>query len=167
MPHIQELAQRFGEMVVLQQRVGFDILPLERIQPLQRVNLQSTRSHLLPWPATGSAKMLLAFAPEAEQEDIMRMLHPISYTGKTLQSKAALKAALEQIRRAGYAVTDEERDDGVWGVAAPVFEAGQANFAIALAAPKFRMTAQLMATVITAVMAAAAAVSKELEAAEF
>jgi len=167
LPHMKDLAQRFGEMVVLQQRVGYDILPLERIQPPQRVSLQSTRSHLLPWPATSSAKMLLAFAPPAEQEEILRMLHPTHYTGRTLQSKAALKVALEQIKRTGYAVTDEERDEGVWGVAAPVFQGGQANYGIAIAAPKFRKTAQRMAAVTEAVVAAAAAVTQDLAAVEF
>lgn len=167
LPHMKDLAQRFGEMVVLQQRVGYDILPLERIQPPQRVSLQSTRSHLLPWPATGSAKMLLAFAPAAEQEEILRMLHPTSYTGKTLQSKAALRVALDQIKRIGYAVTDEERDEGVWGVAAPVFDREKASYGIAIAAPKFRMTAQSTAAITEAVISAAAAVTKDLAAVDF
>ena len=167
LPHMKDLAQRFGEMVVLQQRVGYDILPLERIQPPQRVSLASTRSHLLPWPATGSAKMLLAFAPAAEQEDILRMLHPTSYTGKTLQSKAALRVALDQIKRAGYAITDEERDEGVWGVAAPVFDRDKASFGIAIAAPKFRMTPQSTAAITQAVVAAATAVTKDLAAVDF
>ncbi|MCZ4314826.1 IclR family transcriptional regulator [Comamonadaceae bacterium G21597-S1] len=166
-PHIKQLADRFGEMVVLQQRVGYDILPLERIQPPQRVSLQSTRSHLLPWPATSSAKLLLAFAPQGEQDEILRMLHPTSYTGKTLQSKASLRVALDQVRKVGYAITDEERDEGVWGAAAPVFENGSASYALAIAAPKFRMTAQTTTAIVAAVMAAAEALSKDIAAVDF
>lgn len=166
-PYLRELAERFGEMVVLQQRIGFDILPLERMQTPQRVTLASTRSHLLPWPATGSAKLLLAYAPASEQEEIFRTLHPIGYTGKTLQSKAALKVALEQIRRQGYAVTDEERDEGVWGVAAPVFDRDVVRYSIAIAAPKFRMTPAKMAAITEAVTTAAAAVTKAFAAVDF
>ena len=166
-PHLRELAARFGEMVVLQQRIGYDIVPLERIQPPQRVSLASTRSHMLPWPATGSAKLLLAFAPAQEQDEILRLLHPMSYTGKTLQSKAALRVALDQIRRAGYAVTDEERDEGVWGVAAPVLERDKACYSVAVAVPKFRMTPERTAAITEAVVSAAAAVTRDFAAVDF
>lgn len=166
-PHLRALADSFGEMVVLQQRMGYDIVALERISSPQRVSLASTRSHLLPWPATGSAKLLLALAPQAERDEIMKIVHPTSYTGSTLQSKAALKLDLDRIRERGYSVTDEERDEGVWGMAAAVYERGEAKYAVAIAAPKFRMTAAKMAAITEAVRAAAAAITTDLAATDF
>jgi DNA-binding IclR family transcriptional regulator len=167
MPYLKEVSERFGEMIVLQQRIGYEIFPLERLQAPQRVTLASTRSHLLPWPATSSAKTLLAFAEPEEQEELLRMLHPTVYTSKTLQSKAALRVALEQIRRIGHATTDEERDEGVWGVSAPVFERGRAVYAIAVAAPKFRISAQKAKAITESVVAAGAAITQGLKDIDF
>lgn len=167
LPHLRALSETFGELVVLQQRTGYDIIALERVNSPQRVSLASTRSHLLPWPATGSAKLLLALAPQAERDAILKMVHPTAYTGNTLQSKAALRVALDRIRETGYAITDEERDEGVWGVAAPVFERDVANHALAIACPKFRMTPQKIAAITDAVVAAAAAITEDLAATDF
>ena len=166
-PHLRALADTFGEVVVLQQRVGYDIVALERIMSPQRVSLASTRSHLLPWPATSSAKLLLAMAAVAEREAIFKMLHPTIYTRKTLQSKAALKVELDRIRETGLAVTDEERDEGVWGVAAPVLERGEARYAVAVAAPKFRMTAAKTSAIAESVRNAAEAITRDLSATDF
>jgi DNA-binding IclR family transcriptional regulator len=161
-PHLQAVADTFGELMVLQQRVGYEILSLDRIQTQQRVSIASTRSHLLPWPGTSSAKLLLAYAPPGEQAELMRLLHPTVYTPRTVRSKAALRVQLERVVHDGYAVTDEERDEGVWGVAAPVFERGRAVYAIGLAAPKFRMTSEKAPGAIEAVKAAAAAATRDL-----
>jgi DNA-binding IclR family transcriptional regulator len=161
-PKLQALGAEFGEMVVLQQRVGFDIVALHRVESPQRVNLSSTRSHMLPWPATASAKLLLAFAPRTEYDHIMRAAQPTIYTSKTITSKAGLLRDLEQVRKRGYAITNEERDEGVWGVAAPVLEQGEVRYCIALAALKFRVTDKKDARLIEAVQRAAAEVSQEL-----
>jgi DNA-binding IclR family transcriptional regulator len=166
-PHLRALADAFGEMVVLQQRIGYDIVAVERIMSPQRVSLAYTRSHLLPWPATGSAKLLLALAPSVERDALMRMLQPMSYTGRTLETKSALRDALERIRKKGFAITDEERDEGVWGVAAPVREPTQVQYAVAIAAPKFRMTSAKISSVIDSVRHTAESIAKDLAATEF
>lgn len=160
---MQELSERFKEMIVLQQRAGDDIISIERVASPLRINLSSTRSHLLPWPATSSAKLLVAYAPEAQQNAILKLMHPVMYTPNTLKAKAALKAELEQIRNDGFSVTDEERDEGVWGVAAPIYEGDDVNYALAVAAPKFRMTEVKIKQIIEAVVEAAGKITRELE----
>ncbi len=45
-------------------------------------------------------------------------------TSRTLTSRAALEENLRQVRRCGYAVTDEELEPGLVAVAAPVFRDG-------------------------------------------
>lgn len=164
---LRKLAEQTGEMVVLQQRVGSDIVPLERIASSQRITLASTRSHMLPWPATSSAKLLLAYTPPAEQQDIIRVSHPTNYTSHTLQSKAALKVALEQIVRDGYALTNEERDEGVWGVAAPIFEHDTVRYAVAIAVPAFRVTPDKARMLIDGVVGTAKQITAALAETEF
>lgn len=162
-PTLREIAARFGELVVLHERVEHDIIALDRIESPQRVSLNSTRSHLLPWPATASAKLLLACAPPAERAALRRMLHPVRYTTHTIMGKAELKAELDRIATRGYALTEEERDEGVWGVAAPILENGAARYCIAIAAPRFRLDGARIQAMIEAVCAGARAVTAALE----
>jgi DNA-binding IclR family transcriptional regulator len=164
LPRLESLAQEFGEMVVTQQRVGMEIISLRRAAPMQRVVLKSSKSHLLPWPATASAKALLAFASQPEREEIIPALSPWAYTTKTLPDMDSLLLDLECIRQRGYAITNEERDEGVWGAAAPVFERELAPYCISFAAPVFRVTAEKRSKILHALVRAAAALTEELRA---
>lgn len=166
-PHLASLSERYGELVVLNQRVGHEMITLDRIESRHRVAISYTRSQLLPWPATGSAKLLLAFAPEPERTPLMKLLKPQRYTHKTLATRAAMLKELERIRREGYALTDEERDEGVWGVAAPISLRADVQHCIAIAVPRFRITAKKLPGVITATTAAAAAITHALAAVDF
>ena len=166
-PQLAALAERYGELVVLNQRVGHEMITLDRIESCHRVAISFTRSQLLPWPATGSAKLLLAFAAEPERGQLLKMLQPQRYTSKTLATRPALLKNLERIRRDGYALTDEERDEGVWGAAAPVYLRGEVQYCIAIAVPRFRITGKKLPQFIAATTAAAAKVTHNLAAMDF
>jgi IclR family acetate operon transcriptional repressor len=72
--------------------------------------------------STGMGKALLAWLPESEVDRIVRARGLPAYTLKTISSPAALKSELAQVRRLGYAVSIEENEPGVCGIAAPVFD---------------------------------------------
>ena len=62
-------------------------------------------------------------------------------TSRTLTSRAALEENLRQVRRCGYAVTDEELEPGLVAVAAPVFRDGAVVVAaLSVSAPASRLT---------------------------
>ena len=44
------------------------------------------------------------------------------YTDKTITDSASLKAAIQQAREQGYAITDQELDSGLRSIAVPVFD---------------------------------------------
>jgi DNA-binding IclR family transcriptional regulator len=61
-------------------------------------------------------------------------------TSRTLTSRAALEENLRQVRRNGYAVTDEELEPGLVAVAAPVFRDGAVVVgALSVSAPASRL----------------------------
>ena len=152
---------------MLHQRVGPDLLTLDRVESRQSISIRATRSHLLPWPATASAKLLLAFAPEAERAELMGRLEPTRFTANTLPDLPALRAALEEIRISGIAYTNEERNEGVWGVAAPVFHRGDVRNCVAIAVPRFRVNDGNIASFATAVQNAATRIGEALGAVDF
>ena len=62
-------------------------------------------------------------------------------TSRTLTSRAALEDNLRQVRRCGYAVTDEELEPGLVAVAAPVYRDGAVVVgALSVSAPASRLS---------------------------
>ena len=162
LPHMRALVERFKENVVLSERIGSEIIGLERLQSPHQIVLKSSRTHLLPWPATGSAKVFLACAPEPERSQMLAALTPTAYTGHTVSDLPALEQHLAQVQAQGYAESDEERDEGVWGASVPVWSQGLCRYALSLVGPKFRVSPELRAEMIKALVQAGQAISKEL-----
>jgi IclR family KDG regulon transcriptional repressor len=75
-----------------------------------------------PLHSTGMGKALLAWLPQSEVDRIVKSRGLTAYTRNTISSPIALKAELAQVRRLGYAVSIEENEPGVCGIAAPVFD---------------------------------------------
>jgi DNA-binding IclR family transcriptional regulator len=159
---MHELAEKFQEVVVLNERVGQEIIALDRIESPQRIVLKSTRTHLLPWPATGSAKVLLAFAAKDDYDALVAALTPTPYTEHTIRTKPQLLKHLEGVRRAGYATSDEERDQDVWGASVPLFQGGECRHALSVVGPKFRLTAARRAAILDELRQAGEEISRQL-----
>ncbi len=162
MPHMRELADRFKENVVLNECIGTEIMGLERVQSPHQIVLKSSRTHLLPWPATGSAKVFLAFAADSERSHIVASLTPTAYTANTLSTVPALEEHLRQVKAQGYAVSDEERDEGVWGASVPLFAQDACRYALSVVGPKFRIPKNTRTQIIEALVQAGQAISRDL-----
>ena len=165
-PHLIGLRDRFDEAVTLYERVGMDMVFLDRYASRQRITVTFERSRLLPWPGHASAKLLLALAPESERNACLAVMKPVRYAAKTLPDKPALLTELERIRRDRHAISDEEIGNGMWAVAAPVFSADEARYCVSVAAPKFRIAgkSQLAKQILTATKATAETLTTELKA---
>jgi len=65
-------------------------------------------------------KVLLAYRPWEEVQRIMAGVTMQQHTPNTITSMDRLRSALEQIRQAGYGMTDQELELGVRSAAAPI-----------------------------------------------
>src|SRR5262249_4575723 len=68
---------------------------------------------------------LLAFHPDGPSAAAKGLRSMHAYTDRTRTSSVQLAADLDHARRQGFAVSDEERELGVRGVAVPVFVPGR------------------------------------------
>lgn len=137
-----KLSDRFNETVLFNELVDFDVVTLERIESRQRIRLASTRGSLLPWPATASAKLFLAYASPEKLSQVWSLSRPHAYTSSTIVDKDALLYELKKIAHEGYAYSDEERDEGVVGVSVPIITGHEVKHCLSMVAPKFRVGAQ-------------------------
>jgi len=88
--------------------------------------------------AGAGGKLLLAFAPEAFQKEIVQR-NRMKFTDETITDAVALQKELEIIRQQGYASSKGELVSEVAGLAAPVYDyEGLVCAALTIAGPKQR-----------------------------
>jgi DNA-binding IclR family transcriptional regulator len=163
LPHMRSLEARFGEIVILKERVGYDIVNLESLPGRHRITLTATRSQMLPWPAAPSAKLFTAYAEPVGLRELQRLMRPVAFTSSTVRNLTGLKAQMKIIRERGYALAVEEMDEGVGGIAVPIFQEGRCRYSISMAAPIFRLSERALHEVARAFRTEAQAITVELE----
>jgi DNA-binding IclR family transcriptional regulator len=138
-PVLQEIADMTGEAVALCILDELQVYHLDHVQSQQAVRVRDWTGERTPLHISSAGKIFLAYGNSNLVETYLE--RPLSrYTGRTITSPDILRAQLPQIRRQGYAVSDEEFDDGVLGFAVPVLDShGNVIAAINLYGPKFRI----------------------------
>jgi DNA-binding IclR family transcriptional regulator len=118
-PFMEDLYEATHENVQLAVLSGREALFVERINGRHSVQTVTRVGGRLPLHATGVGKALLAYAPESVVEDVIAQgLPPL--TPATITDPRALREALADVRRLGYASTRDEMTVGAVSVAAPV-----------------------------------------------
>jgi DNA-binding IclR family transcriptional regulator len=161
-PFLQQLSERFGELILLKERRGDEMITIDRLECTHQVALMSTKASLFPWPAAPSAKVFLAYANETDLKRWLEMMSPVGYTNHTVTSRKKLITELDLIRRRGFACSEEELDEGVIGFAAPIFDNNICRYTLSIAAPAYRWPSPRRARLIDALKSAAAAISSAL-----
>jgi DNA-binding IclR family transcriptional regulator len=161
--HLQQLQSETDETVLLSRRQGPTVIVVECLDSRHNVRITFDRGHILPNPATASAKVLLAHAPEDEVTAMLGAQPLTKYTERTLTSRSAIRKQLQHVRAQGYAVNDGEADEGVRAVAAPIFNARrEVSYSVGVVGPAFRLTDRRLSQAILAVKRAGAAISEAL-----
>jgi DNA-binding IclR family transcriptional regulator len=136
---LAQLRDRSGETVHLATLHGKDVIYLEKLPGLHPIGLMSSRvGERAPAHCTGLGKALLAHVPEeAVRQEFAAGLR--SYTPRTITRMNAFLPELSKVRQTGFAVDDEEHEQGVMCVAAPVFDSHRVVAAISVAGPSDRI----------------------------
>ncbi|GAB4278212.1 MAG: IclR family transcriptional regulator [Deferrisomatales bacterium] len=107
--------------------------------------------------------VLMAYLDEAEVDRLLEAYPLEAYTRYSLTDPAAFRARLEEVRRQGYLVEENEVIEGVWGVAAPVRGAeGRVVAAVGVALPLIEKSEARAREVADRVRACAEAISDAL-----
>jgi DNA-binding IclR family transcriptional regulator len=161
MPFMTALGKATGENVYLRVRDGMEseTVALYQTDPTIRVYSQVGNRGALH---AGSSRLLLAFAPEAIQTQLLAQKLN-RFTPATRIDATWIAADLQRIRSRGYLVTSDEVVAGSVGIAAPVRDASGTVVAVMhISSPSMRMRPPRPRSVLPQVMDAAAKLSMEL-----
>ncbi|WP_269933043.1 IclR family transcriptional regulator [Aminobacter sp. HY435] len=101
-------------------------------------------SRLEAW-CTAHGKTWLAFMPERQRRQYLETVERTSFTRNTIADRTALERSLIDVRAAGYAINDGEREEGIRAVAVPLLARGGKMVAgLSVFGPASRMTDETM-----------------------
>jgi IclR family transcriptional regulator, KDG regulon repressor len=161
MPFLAALGKACGENAYLRIRDGMESETVAIFQTDPALRLYTDvgkRGHL----HAGNSRLLLAYAPEPVQTQILAQRLP-RFTPATRTDAAWIAADLQRIRTRGYLVTSDEVVAGAVSVAAPVRDAsGQVVAVMHVSAPSMRMRPPRPRALVPMVADAAARLSQAL-----
>ena len=139
---LEQLAETTMETLNLGVLDRLDVRYLIRMRNADLVTADIRVGSLLPAASTSMGKLLLAFLPESDLEACMERLDYLKARGvNAIRSSAKLRTELQEIRERGWGYQDEELEDGLRSIAAPVRNRhGSVIAAINIAVPANRWT---------------------------
>ncbi|RSM59109.1 IclR family transcriptional regulator [Amycolatopsis sp. WAC 01376] len=157
-PFLQDLYGATGATVHLGERDGVQVLYLDRLSGNASVPVVSRIGGRLPLHATGVGKVLLAWAPEDVQRQVLASLTRV--TPYTITQPGRLREQLRRVRREGFAQTVEEMSRGACSVAVPIRPSGgEVVAALGLVVPDL---SRGRARLVSALQVAAAGIGRSL-----
>jgi DNA-binding IclR family transcriptional regulator len=162
-PYLDRLQQQFGETVFFCILDDGQVFYVEKVESQQSVRTACTVGSRAPAYCTAVGKAMLAELSDSEVSTIVRRWGLKAVTPNTITTAAALKSELRTVRSRGYAIDDEEKEQGLRCVSAAVRgHSGKLFAAMSISGPAFRMTKERIPEVGQAVMRAANELSAEL-----
>jgi DNA-binding IclR family transcriptional regulator len=161
-PYLRRLADQTKETVNLAVVDGDEVVYIHKEEGTLAVKMSARLGSRRPLHCTALGKAYLAALAPEELEARLAGLELARHTAATITDPAALAAELERVRRRGWAVDDEEVEEGVYCLGAAVRDHRRlAVAAISVAGPAYRLRARAD-QVGTLVAGTAAAISRRL-----
>jgi IclR family pca regulon transcriptional regulator len=165
-PHLRELVERAHESSSVSVLDGGDVVYVAR-EPTQRImTVAISVGTRFPAYATSMGRVLLAGLDEPELESFLEGAELRPLTPATITTKAALRREIARTRRQGWALVDQELEDGLRSIAVPIHDPdGAVSAAINLSTHASRRTARtIRSELLPPLREAADAIERDLAA---
>jgi IclR family pca regulon transcriptional regulator len=162
--HLQRLAAEVGESVSVSVLDGTDVVYVARVASNRIMSVDLSVGARLPAYATSMGRVLLAGLPADEVEDHLGELR--SLTRYTITDREHLLEELAKVRAKGWAMVDEELEEGLRSMAAPIRDRSGAVVAAVNMSTAARRgpSSALISDLLPHLLATAGAISDDLAA---
>lgn len=161
-PFLRELTSKLSQPTHLAILDGTDAVYIEKVDMVNNIRLYSQIGRRIPVYCSALGKCLLSGLHEGEIDEILKRCSFERFTDKTLD-KTGLLRQVREVPAIGYAIDDEEHDEGIRCIAAPVFDyRGAVIAAVSVAGPVLAMTPQNDSEIGRLLMETARNISKRM-----
>jgi IclR family KDG regulon transcriptional repressor len=167
LPFLEGLVTDSGETGHLAVLERGEAIYIEKVEARRALRIPSAMGRGYPAHATSLGKVLLSDLGENEVREILGTHGMASYTRTTTTDVTPLLAELADIRERGFAVDDEEYDEGLRCVGAPIRDhTGRVVAALGIGGPVTRVTPERVDDLARLVIDAADGLSRRLGASQ-
>lgn len=160
-PYMRELSDRLEETVMLVQLVQGQPVCMHRVETPRRIRLSFEIGQQMPPLRGASARLLLGGLSPAERQRYLDQ----ALGSQARPPEAGVDGFLKQVEddaERGWAISNQEIDEGVWAGCAAIREGSQIVATLSIPCPAFRMDDERRDTVIEQAVATAERISAAL-----
>jgi len=123
-PYMVEVVEKLHESCSIAVLDGVDIVYVARVPTSERImSINLGVGTRLPAFHTSMGRAMLAYRSLTELQALLKRIAPVrQYTHKTLTDARELIAELEQVKKQGWAMVDQELEVGLRSLAVPIFD---------------------------------------------
>jgi len=162
-PYLRHLSDTTNETSYLSILDDDEILYIGKAESSQSVRTYSKIGSRNVLHCTAMGKTILAFLPESDRAELIERLELTVKTGNTITDRATLAEELTTIREQKFAIDNEESEEGVRCVGAPILDhSGRILAAISVSGPAYRLSVSRLIALSSLVMDTAKTLSSRL-----
>ncbi|HKF49769.1 MAG TPA: IclR family transcriptional regulator [Terracidiphilus sp.] len=163
LPHLRRLVAETEETAHLCVLEQGRVIYIDKIEPARSVRMITRIGASNPVHCTSVGKAMLAFLPEDRANEVIGRTRFERFTTRTIATEEALRAEIEKTRRRGYAVDDEELEEGLRCIAVPVLDSQRLPVAaVSVSGPSFRVTAHKLPSIANHLLHCVRAISADM-----
>ena len=164
-PHLEELQKQTGETVHLAMmgESERDVVYIDKVDSGRTIKMSSGIGKRVPMHSTSLGKVMLAYLSDEKKKEILDKIELKEFTYNTITSEEELLERLEDVKECGYALDDEENDENVRCIAAPIFDnGGNVAGAISISGPSIRLTRERLEEISELILDYSRSISEDL-----
>jgi IclR family pca regulon transcriptional regulator len=166
-PHLERLVAEVHESASISVLDGTDVVYVARVPTAQIMRVTISIGTRFPAYATSMGRVLLAGLPDDRLEGYLAGATLRRFTAQTITSVPELRKELTRVREQGWAMNDQELEEGLRSIAAPIRDhSGRVAAAVNIAAPAGRTSPETARrALLPPLLATAAHIEADLRAA--
>ncbi len=136
---VERLSEETGETAQFAVYDKGEAIFIDKVESKRLFTTGSRIGSRMPAHATATGKILLSFLGERDFEDYLRRTDLRRFTANTITDAEALRLEIERVKRLGYAVDNQETEEGLMCLAVLLFDSDGNPVAMSVSGPASRV----------------------------